>query len=318
MRLSRNSVIDSGNEPSVSPAGAARKLHLHQKSGHYQGLFRAMGSPCELLVDTDDETSASKLLEIVAAEAWRIEDKFSRYLPDNIVARINDSDGQPVAVDDETANLLDFAETLYELSERRFDISSGALRKAWTFDGSDRVPTAHDIENAVATVGWHKLSWRRPEICLQPGMQIDLGGIGKEYAVDKAAGMVANEAPCSCLVNFGGDLVATGERQSSESWQVGIEAPGSSAVTAQKLIHLKTGALATSGDSRRYLLKDGKRYSHILDPLTGWPIENAPRSITVAADTCTQAGMLATLAMLSGADAEEFLAHQNIRFWCLR
>jgi len=87
---------------------------------------------------------------------------------------------------------------------------------------------------------------------------------------------------------------------------------------AQKLIRLKTGALATSGDSRRYLLKNGKRYGHILNPLTGWPIEDAPRSITVAADTCTQAGMLATLAMLCGAEAEVFLERQDTQYWCLR
>jgi thiamine biosynthesis lipoprotein len=118
-------------------------------------------------------------------------------------------------------------------------------------------------------------------------------------------------------VNFGGDLVATGEQRHPGGWQVGIEAPDHHN-TAQRLIRLSSGALATSGDSRRCLVKDGVRYSHILDPLTGWPIKGAPRSITVAAETCTQAGMLATLAMLNGENAEEFLESQNLRFWSLR
>lgn len=276
-----------------------------------------MGSPCELLVETDDETLAQQLLQLVASEAWRIEDKFSRYLPDNVVAEINGSNGRPVTVDEETANLLDFAAILFELSERRFDISSGILRKAWHFDGSDRVPTAGLVRKIVRSIGWQKVAWQRPEIRLPPGMQIDLGGIGKEYAVDNAARMLAAHTDCPCLVNFGGDLVATGRVRSPQGWQVGIESVTDSN-GVQKLIRLSSGALATSGDARRYLLRDGIRYGHILDPLTGWPVEHAPRSVTVAADTCTQAGMLATLAMLRGADAEAFLETQDVQFWCQR
>lgn len=318
MQLSCSTATNSEFETYVSRARAKRELSVQQKAGHYQGLFNAMGSPCELLVDTDNKGLATTLLEIVAADAWRIEDKFSRYLPNNVVAKINQSAGQPVAVDDETANMLDFAETLYQLSENRFDITSGVLRKVWTFDGTDRVPRVDDINRIIATVGWNKVTWQRPYVCLQPDMQIDFGGIGKEFAVDRAAGLLSQVAPCCCLINFGGDLVVVGETRAAQGWQVGIEAPGSDGVTAQKLIRLKTGALATSGDSRRYLLKNGKRYGHILNPLTGWPIEDAPRSVTVAAGTCTQAGTLATLAMLRGADAEAFLELQDAQFWCLR
>jgi len=277
-----------------------------------------MGSPCELLVDTDSEVLAKRLLEITAAEAWRIEQKFSRYLPDNIVAKINRSSGQPVTVDDETARMLDFAETLYQLSDRLFDITSGVLGKVWTFDGSDRVPSAADVDSVMGKVGWHRVSWQRPDIRLRPGMQIDLGGIGKEYAADRAAAMLSEDASCGCLVNFGGDIAVVGETRSGRGWQVGIEAPGSDSTRPQKLVRLQAGALATSGDSRRFLLRDGKRYGHILNPLTGWPLDGVPRSVTVAAGTCTQAGMLTTLAMLRGGEAETFLEQQGVQFWCLR
>lgn len=277
-----------------------------------------MGSPCELLVETDDEALAQDLLHVVADEAWRIEDKYSRYLPGNVVARINESNGSPVTVDDETAKLLDFAATLYELSDRRFDITSGVLRKAWNFDGSDRVPSASSVRKLMRTIGWHRVSWQRPAIRMQPGMQIDFGGIGKEYAVDSAAILVAKRTSDPCLLNFGGDLVATGQERPPNGWQVGIETATRDGPAAEKLIRLKTGALATSGDARRFLLKNGVRYGHILDPLTGWPVKGAPRSVTIAADTCTQAGMLATLAMLRGDGAEEFLRNQNVQFWCQR
>lgn len=295
-----------------------RSLRLSKQRGFYRGQFDAMGGLCELLVDADDGDFAEKLLNIASAEAWRIEDKFSRYLPGNIVAKINQSEGATVRVDGETANLLDFAQTLYELSDRRFDITSGVLRRVWTFDGSDRLPSADDVEQVRSSVGWEKTSWNRPAIKLQDGMQIDLGGIGKEYAVDKAAGLVARDGDHCCLLNFGGDLVATGRARQPDGWQVGIESVNDNGVLAEKIIQLKTGALATSGDARRFLLRDGRRYGHVLDPLTGWPIENAPRSVTVAADTCTQAGMLATIAMLKGTGAEEFLEQQNAKFWCIR
>jgi thiamine biosynthesis lipoprotein len=84
------------------------------------------------------------------------------------------------------------------------------------------------------------------------------------------------------------------------------------------VLEIRAGALATSGDARRFLLKDGRRYGHILDPRNGWPVEDAPRSVTVAADTCTQAGMLSTLAMLQGKNAEAFLDAEGAKYWCRR
>ncbi|MCZ6826012.1 MAG: FAD:protein FMN transferase [Gammaproteobacteria bacterium] len=201
------------------------------------------------------------------------------------------------------------------MSDGRFDITSGVLRKAWVFDGSDRIPDDGLVQSILATVGWGKVAWDRPTLTLQPGMQIDFGGIGKEYAVDKAAGLAVDNSNAPMLLNFGGDVVATGSPGNSSGWQIGIEALESSARKADRVIRLSQGALATSGDARRFILKDGIRYGHILDPRTGWPINDTPRSVTVAADTCTEAGMLATLAMLRGADAEEFLQAQDVQFW---
>ena len=294
-----------------------RAIETRKRNGLFKVTFIAMGSPCELLVDCDREAEAAMLADIVSTEAWRVEDKFSRYLADNIVHSINSSNGESVSVDDETANLLDFAATLYEMSEHRFDVTSGVLREAWVFNGSDSVPSDQAVRQILTHVGWEKISWHRPDLALGAGMQIDFGGIAKEYAVDKAAGLAAKESIASCLINFGGDLVANGAPSGTNGWQVGIDAVEQSEGNAQKLIRLRNGGLATSGDARRFLLKDGIRYSHILDPATGWPVTGAPRSITVAADTCTQAGMLATLAMLKGGDAEAFLEDQGYQFWCL-
>lgn len=277
-----------------------------------------MGSPCEVLTRAHDESLARELIDIAASEAWRIEDKFSRYLPDSVTARINKSNGESIEVDDETAGLLEFAESLFQMSDGRFDITSGVLREAWVFDGGDKVPDDKLVQSILINVGWKKVSWDRPDLTLPSGMQIDFGGIGKEYAVDRAAALVIEKGATPTLLNFGGDVIATGSAAGSEGWKVGIEATETSDGNAGHVIRLSQGALATSGDARRFILNSGIRYGHILDPKTGWPTRNAPRSVTVAAGTCTEAGMLATLAMLNGANAENFLLTQNVQNWCQR
>jgi thiamine biosynthesis lipoprotein len=284
----------------------------------WRGRFKAMASLCELLVDGADEPLARALLGRAAAEAQRIEAKFSRYRDDSVIAQMQRSRGQLLTVDDETALLLDYAAACHAMSDGLFDVTSGVLRGAWRFDGSDRVPPAAQVAALTSRVGWHKLRWQRPQLELPEGMEIDLGGIGKEYAVDRALALLQAEAALPMLVNFGGDLAVSGPRVDGSAWQVGIEQPDAGRQSAALLLDLSAGALATSGDARRFLLKDGVRYGHILDPRDGWPVRGAPRSVTVAALRCVEAGTLATLAMLQGPRAEEWLARQGVPHWVVR
>ncbi len=268
-------------------------------------------------MEVDDRREAERILAVVAEETWRIEAKYSRYLPDSVIQGIHRSEGQSVEVDHETARLLDYAARLHQLSDGKFDVTSGVLRRVWRFDGSDRLPSEEAVQDVKRHVGWSRVYWDGRRIRLEPRMELDLGGIGKEYAADRAAGLVAG-CEGSCLVNLGGDLIVTRPRRSREPWWIGIENPDLAVPVATRRIRLTAGALATSGDSKRFLLEDGRRYGHILDPTTGWPVRDAPRSVTVAAGTCLDAGMLATLAMLHGAGAETFLEAQNVRHWVLR
>ncbi len=284
---------------------------------HFVGTFMAMAGPCEILLDVEDPLLAHRLTEIAFAEARRIEAKFSRYQPDSIVQVINTTAGSPLTLDEETSALLDFANTCWTTSNGRFDITAGILRQAWTFAPGQRPPTRGAVKKLLPHIGWDKAHWQSPVLTLPAGMEIDFGGLGKEYAVDRAFALIRAESAVPVLVNFGGDLRGEGPTRQGSPWHIGVENPGLAHHPLHDL-NLKSGALATSGDARRFILHDGKRYGHILNPRTGWPSPGAPRSVTVLGDTCLSAGVLATVAMVHGRQAEAFLEDQKVQFWVAR
>jgi thiamine biosynthesis lipoprotein len=290
-----------------------RATELKKENDFWKGTFMAMASPCDVLMEVDDESLAQEILEAVADEAWRIEDKFSRYKKDNVIYQINNSNGDVVTIDEETSRLFDFANELYEISEGLFDVTSGVLRQLWRFDGSDNLPEKKHVKKILKKIGWQKINRENAGVTVPDGMEIDLGGIGKEYAVDRCVQIARQKTKQSVLVNFGGDLAMTTARKNAAFWSVGRLITGSD--EACGLFQLYSGAIATSGDANRYLLKDGVRYSHILNPLTGWPVVDAPHTVSVAAPTCVEAGMMSTLAMLQGGMAEEFLKLQEVNYW---
>jgi thiamine biosynthesis lipoprotein len=257
--------------------------------------YSAMASPCEVQVYCESQSEAERAASLAFSETRRIEQKFSRYRTDNVIYTVNNSDGQPVKLDDETSRLMHYADQCYRLSERLFDITSGVLRKAWTFDGREIEVDEARIAALMDLVGWDKVGLSDDTIALRPGMELDLGGIGKEYAVDRVAQMLIAEISAPIGI----------ERPEEENRAVGE-------------IELTGGGVATSGDARRFCLHRGRRLGHILNPLTGWPVTEAPRSVTVIADTCVEAGFLSTLAMLQGESAEKFLEAQQVVFHCIR
>ncbi|KKO44868.1 thiamine biosynthesis protein ApbE [Arsukibacterium ikkense] len=282
------------------------------------GQFRAMASPCEILLEPHDMVLCRQLTELAAAEAERIEQKYSRYRSDSVLSELNRQAGSWQTRDVETMQLLAFADSCYQLSAGLFDISSGILRRAWQFDSSANIASQQQLDALLPFIGWHKVKRNANRLWLPAGMELDLGGIAKEYAVDKVLQLLSQQfvdaAMPSVVVNFGGDMRCSRPRDDGSLWRIGIENP-SLAEHAISAVGLSNGALATSGDSRRFLLKDGVRYSHILNPKTGWPITNAPRSVTVAAPNCLLAGILATTALLQGAEAEIFLKTQQLQYW---
>lgn len=297
---------------------ALHSIAYKYSQGFASGHFTAMAGPCEVIIETSDRALVEQVTQTVANEAWRIESTFSRYRTDNIIYQINHANGRVIEVNEETARLLDFADLCFQMSNGMFDITSGILGKIWKFNGSSNVPSQAEINQLLPQIGWDKVSWVNPRLQMPKGMALDFGGIGKEYAVDSAAKLAVSITDLPVLINFGGDIVATAPPVNRQHWLIGIEplALGQNNIPPQ--VALKHGGVATSGDSKRYLLHKDKVLSHVLNPKTGWPVENAPASVTVLAQNCTQAGILSTLAMLQGQDAEAFLDSQEVEYWIQR
>lgn len=268
-------------------------MHLY----HYP--FTAMASPCELRLYAANEELAAAAAKAGIAEVMRIEQSYSRYRDDSIIGRINAAAGRdPLSVDSETEALLDYAATAYTESGRLFDISSGVLREVWNFK-LGQLPSPAAVAFCLKRVGWEKVFWQAPRIALAENMQLDFGGFGKEYAADRAAQICVEMGIAHGLVELGGDIRVIGPHPDGSAWQVGVRNPRDPE-QALAVIPLKSGGLASSGDYERYMIIDGKRYSHILNPRTGCPVDSPMAGVTVVAPLCLLAGTAATVAMLQG------------------
>lgn len=270
-----------------------------------------MGSPCQVILQEPDPARHAAVLATLDAEVKRLETKYSRFLPDSLTSRINRSagTGNPVDIDAETARLLDYADTCYRQSDGLFDITSGSLRSLWNYQdlaAAQSLPSQQDIHDALEKIGWEKVRRDESSVYLPvSGMEIDFGGIVKEYAADCLATLAEAAGVVAGLVELGGDIRLVGAVPETDAWLVGIRDPFH---TAQACAHIRMtcGALASSGDYERYSVIQGKKYSHILNPLTGWPVEGYS-SVSVVADQCVIAGSAATIAMLKGEGGEQWL-----------
>jgi len=259
--------------------------------------FRAMAAQNEVQLHATDARHAAAAAWEAIDEVLRIERKYSRYRADSVVSRINAAaGGAPVAIDAETSALLDFADACWRESGGTFDATSGVLRRAWRF-GEKRVPCAAEIEPLVALIGWDRVERDGGLVRLpRAGMELDFGGFGKEYAVDRAAASLRESGVASALVNLAGDLSVTGPPPDGSAWRIGIRHPRRDGHLAATL-EVRSGAMATSGDYERYFEVDGVRYCHLLDPRSGRPVPGM-RSVTVLAETCLVAGAATTISLL--------------------
>jgi FAD:protein FMN transferase len=263
--------------------------------------FRAMAAENEVQLHCDDASRAEAAASRAIAEVQRIEAKYSRYRPTSVVSRINaQAGGAPVAIDAETRALLAFAAACHGQSAGAFDATSGVLRRAWRFD-ANRVPGEGELAPLLALIGWERVELTDDTVRLPlAGMELDFGGFGKEYAVDRAALAMSELAVTSALVNLAGDLTVLGAQSDGSPWRVGIRHPRREDALLATL-PVSSGAIATSGDYERFIEVDGERHCHILDPRSGRSVRSF-QSVTVHGSSCLVAGSASTIAMLKGED----------------
>jgi thiamine biosynthesis lipoprotein len=315
------------------------------KPALFRTQFKALGGPCDIQLFAP-ESHCAHLFELARQELQRIECKYSRYLATSFISELNAQAGKtPVPIDEETQKLFEVADMLFEQSNGAFDITSGVYRKTWPF-GSDRnmhskantsgpeasalqrkehnelvPPNPQQLAELAHHVGWTKVQRQGNTVFFpDPAMQIDLGGIGKEYAADRLGEILNAEARAQglrlCgLINLGGDVVALGKRPDGRPWQLGIQHPRKPGKVLATL-DLAGQALATSGDYERYFMLAGRRYSHVLDARTGWPVSYW-QSVSVVAPSCLVAGSLTSLAMVLQAKGLHLLKASGFDFFAV-
>ncbi|MBF0464626.1 MAG: FAD:protein FMN transferase [Nitrospirae bacterium] len=273
--------------------------------------FTAMGTSCTLFIYST-QNRANKAAQYAISEARRIEARYSRYRSDSVLSKINRAAevGASVKVDEETAAILDYAYSCYLKSGGLFDITSGVLRRAWDFSRSS-LPNQQSIDELLPLIGLEKIIWESPRLTFTiPGMEMDFGGICKEYASDRAADLCKEQGIKHGLVDLGGDITVIGPIPDDKPWHIEIRNP-ETPDTAITTVDVISGSLATSGNYERYMDVDGKRYCHILNPLTGWPVFGLS-SVSVLAPQCLIAGSVSTIAMLKEKEGIQWLSDMGL------
>lgn len=275
-----------------------------------------MGSCCELKLYAVDAQAAQRAAQLAINSIIRLEKNYSRYLENNLLHKINQAAhaGGSVIVNEETAALLDYADSCYQNSDGLFDISSGILRKAWNFN-TNVLPEQELVDSLLDRVGWDKIIWDAPRLTFKKqGMALDFGGVVKEYAADQSAVICLQAGIKHGLINLGGDIRIIGPHPDGNPWSIGIRNPRH---RTQHIRHIQvySGGVSTSGDYERCIRIGNRYYSHIINPKTGWPVSGIA-SVTVVADFCLVAGSVSTIGMLKERDGTTWLQSSGLPvFW---
>lgn len=272
----------------------------------YERTVKLMGSRFDLTVVADDQTLANTYIDLAITEIERIENLISSWDNNSQTSAVNDQAGiRAVQVDSELMELIERALGLSQLTDGAFDISYASMDKIWSFDGSMEVmPTSEAIQQSVARVGYENivLDKNKNTVFLKnTGMKIGFGAIGKGYAADRAKQLLISKGVTAGIINASGDMNTWGHQPDGSPWTVAITNPlNKNKVFA--LLPLDNKAVVTSGNYEKFVKFGDKRYTHIIDPRTGYPASGLI-SVSVFAPSAELADALATAVFVMGPEA---------------
>lgn len=272
------------------------------ESGLRQFTFAALGTKCQVQFAAPDAARALGFEREAVAWVQAFEAKYSRFRTDSLVGRINAAAGlRWIECDEDMEGMLKLCDMLFCITRGILDPTLLPMLRLWDYKAAHPVvPSPAQIAAARQFIGWDKVERKPGRIFLpRAGMALDFGGFGKEYAVDIVAQLARNHGIADVLVDFGHDLRAIGRPPRRTCWHVGLENPESPGTPAGS-IGVSGKGVASSGDYLRCFTIAGRRYGHIIDPRTGWPVANGCTQVTVVADTCLHAGVLSTTAFILG------------------
>ncbi len=270
-------------------------------AGLYKKAYVLMGTFVEITLTQQRD----KLVDETAKKMQSWENELSIFKKGSEIKKINSSKkDKPVRVSDDAYEVIEKSIYYSKLTNGAFDITVSPLLKLWRFEGGKlkETPSEEEIKKALEYVGWENmiLMSKKKEIGFKKdGMSINLGGIAKGYIVDKAIAYLKRNGIKSALINAGGDVYCLGKKDNLEPWIIGIQHPRKKKEIIGTLA-LTDKAIATSGDYEKFVILQGKRFSHIINPQTGYPIDNNIAQVTIVADTCVAADALATALMVMG------------------
>ncbi|MEN9875860.1 MAG: hypothetical protein RLZZ529_857 [Bacteroidota bacterium] len=286
----------------------------------YKKKVSLLGSPFEITVVAKDSIEGNYFTDLAIAEVKRIENQISDWIPTTPISMVNKNAGiQAVKVDSEVYELVARAIKISEITEGAFDISYASMDKIWKFDGSMKtMPTEEAIKKSVAKIGYKNiiLNPKDQSIFLKlEGMKLGLGGIGQGYIADKVKDKLVANGCVSGIVNVSGDINAWGKQSNQKSWTVGIVNP----INKNKVFAtfpLENSSVETSGNYEKYVMFNGIRYSHIIDPRTGYPAQGVV-SVSVFAKQTEIADALATGIFVLGVEVGLDLVNQLKGIECI-
>lgn len=280
----------------------------HNESPHqeYTRTLKLMGSRFDLTVVGDSEEWANEKIDLAIAEIRRIEALISTWQEHSEASKINQQAGvQPVKVREELFQLIERSIKVSDLTNGAFDITFGGLdKKIWRFDGSlTSLPDSATAAQSIRLINYRNIILDKGELTVflkEKGMRIGFGAIGKGYTAEKVKGLLKGEGVSSGIVNAGGDLTAWGTQANGKPWTVGIADPRVQN-RAFSWLTIDNQAVVTSGNYEKYVIIDGKKYSHIVDPRTGYPVCGL-QSVTILCSNAELADALATAVYVMGAN----------------